>query len=196
MNTHNLTFVFHTQLLSGGAALGFYHVGVIKALMDNGLMPRIIGGASAGSICCAMVGTRTDEECINDLFEAKGTTAPGHSGQIALEFFRPVGGKGGGGNRNIAGGDVDEVLCNSAGAFKDAKRTWQVFIPIGVRRFSSLVYDLITGNRRPQQLLNHDTEHFRQCMRINIGNFTFQEAFDRTGRILNITGMCVCIHCV
>jgi TAG lipase / steryl ester hydrolase / phospholipase A2 / LPA acyltransferase len=32
-----------------------------------------------------------------------------------------------------------------------------------------------------------DTEHFRECLRINVGDFTFQEAFDRTGRILNIT---------
>ena len=28
-------------LLSGGAALGFYHVGVVKALMENGLLPRV-----------------------------------------------------------------------------------------------------------------------------------------------------------
>ena len=45
-------------LLSGGAALGFYHVGVVKALMENRLMPRVLGGSSAGSIVCAMVGTR------------------------------------------------------------------------------------------------------------------------------------------
>ena len=37
-------------LLSGGAALGFYHVGVVKTLMENGLMPRVLGGSSAGSI--------------------------------------------------------------------------------------------------------------------------------------------------
>ena len=36
-------------LLSGGAALGFYHVGVVKALMENRLMPRVLGGSSAGS---------------------------------------------------------------------------------------------------------------------------------------------------
>lgn len=60
-------------LLSGGAALGFYHVGVVKALMENGLLPRVISGASAGSILCAMIGTRTDEECTRDLFEVKGT---------------------------------------------------------------------------------------------------------------------------
>ena len=50
-------------MLSGGAALGFYHVGVVKALLNNGLLPRVLSGASAGSIVCAMVGTRTDEEC-------------------------------------------------------------------------------------------------------------------------------------
>lgn len=37
-------------LLSGGAALGFYHVGVVKTLMENGLMPRVLGGSSAGSV--------------------------------------------------------------------------------------------------------------------------------------------------
>ena len=78
------------MLLSGGAALGFYHVGVVKALMENGLLPRVISGASAGSILCAMIGTRTDEECLRDLFDAKGTTAPGHSGTLKLNFFRPL----------------------------------------------------------------------------------------------------------
>lgn len=57
-------------LLSGGAALGFYHVGVVKALMENGLMPRVLSGASAGSIVCAMVGTRTNEECMREIGRA------------------------------------------------------------------------------------------------------------------------------
>jgi hypothetical protein len=35
-----------------------------------------------------MIATRTDEECFNDLFEVKGTTAPGHSGKLQLRFFR------------------------------------------------------------------------------------------------------------
>ena len=38
-----------------------------------------------------------------------------------------------------------------------------------------------------KNVLMNDTNHFRRCCRMNIGNFTFQEAFDRTGRILNIT---------
>lgn len=37
-------------LLSGGAALGMYHIGVLKALYETGLLPRIITGASSGSI--------------------------------------------------------------------------------------------------------------------------------------------------
>ena len=49
-------------MLSGGAGLGFFHAGVVKALVDHDLMPNVISGASAGSIITAMVGTRSDEE--------------------------------------------------------------------------------------------------------------------------------------
>jgi len=170
-------------LLSGGAALGFYHVGVVKTLMENGLMPRVLGGSSAGSIVCAMIATRTDEECVNDLFEVRGTTAAGHSGKLNLTFFRPISEEEPPKKKD---GDIAQVYHNTAGAFHDAKRTWQVFVPIGLRRFTSLLYDIVTGNRRSQDLLMHDTEYFRECLRTNVGDFTFQEAFDRTGRILNI----------
>eukprot|EP00614_Pseudopedinella_elastica_P032450 CAMPEP_0172644478 /NCGR_PEP_ID=MMETSP1068-20121228/239232_1 /TAXON_ID=35684 /ORGANISM="Pseudopedinella elastica, Strain CCMP716" /LENGTH=469 /DNA_ID=CAMNT_0013458677 /DNA_START=125 /DNA_END=1531 /DNA_ORIENTATION=+ len=49
-------------MLSGGAALGFYHVGLIRSLMDAGQLPRVISGASAGSIMASIVGTHTDAE--------------------------------------------------------------------------------------------------------------------------------------
>lgn len=160
-------------LLSGGAALGFYHVGVVRTLMNNRLMPRVLGGSSAGSIVCAMIGTRTDEECMQDLFEVKGTEAPGHSGQLAIEFFRPLHDKLKG-NKKRSANVIGEVYNNTAGAFHDAKRTWQIFVPIGLRRFTSIVYDLLTLKRRPQDLLLSDTEYFRECCRINIGDFTFQ----------------------
>ncbi len=42
-------------LLSGGAGLGQYHFGVIKSLYDEGLLPRIIAGASIGSIFAAFL---------------------------------------------------------------------------------------------------------------------------------------------
>ena len=38
------------------------HVGVLAALMDKKLLPRIISGTSAGSIVAGVCCTRTDEE--------------------------------------------------------------------------------------------------------------------------------------
>ena len=189
-------------LLSGGAALGFYHVGVVKTLIENRLMPRVIGGSSAGSIVCSMIGTRTDEECLRDLFEVRGTNSPGHSGALAFNFFRPIMKDDVTTHRNsshrLAARNASsrqnssivhglmEVYYNTAGAFHDAKRTLQGFVPIPMRRLTSFWYDLLTGNTRPQDIFKNDTNHFRECVRLNVGNFTFQEAFDRTGRILNI----------
>jgi TAG lipase/steryl ester hydrolase/phospholipase A2/LPA acyltransferase len=49
-------------LLSGGATFGMSHIGVLKTLYEEKLLPRIISGASAGSIVCAVLCTRTDEE--------------------------------------------------------------------------------------------------------------------------------------
>lgn len=50
------------MMLSGGAGLGFFHGGVVKSLVEHGLLPDVMSGASAGSIIAALVGTRTDEE--------------------------------------------------------------------------------------------------------------------------------------
>ncbi|CAN4118490.1 unnamed protein product [Withania somnifera] len=41
-------------LLSGGASLGAFHVGVVKTLVEHKLMPRIIAGSSVGSIMCSV----------------------------------------------------------------------------------------------------------------------------------------------
>ncbi|KAK3496241.1 acyl transferase/acyl hydrolase/lysophospholipase [Neurospora crassa] len=49
-------------LLSGGATFGMSHIGVIKSLFEANLLPRIISGASAGSIVCSVLCTRKDEE--------------------------------------------------------------------------------------------------------------------------------------
>lgn len=48
-----------------------YHVGVIKALSDVGLLPRVMSGSSAGSIIAAVVCTHTDEE-LPELFKSEG----------------------------------------------------------------------------------------------------------------------------
>jgi len=67
-------------MLSGGATLGMFHFGVIKALHEQGLLPRVISGSSAGSLVAGVVGTRTDAE-LGALFEPGG---------ISLEAFQFV----------------------------------------------------------------------------------------------------------
>ena len=49
-------------LLSGGGTLGMNHIGVVRALFEAKALPRIISGASAGSIVCAVLCTKTDVE--------------------------------------------------------------------------------------------------------------------------------------
>jgi TAG lipase / steryl ester hydrolase / phospholipase A2 / LPA acyltransferase len=68
-------------LLSGGGTFGMTHSGVVKCLLENNLLPRIISGSSAGSIVASVLCVKTDEElpaaleefCTGDLevFERK-----------------------------------------------------------------------------------------------------------------------------
>jgi len=55
-------------LLSGGATLGFYHLGVVKALWSEGLLPEVLCGASMGAMIAAGIATRTDGE-LSELWE-------------------------------------------------------------------------------------------------------------------------------
>ena len=43
-------------LLSGGASLGFYHIGLARCLWSQGMLPRVISGASAGSLIASVLG--------------------------------------------------------------------------------------------------------------------------------------------
>lgn len=119
-------------LLSGGATFGMNHIGVLKTLWEAKLLPRIISGASAGSIVCAVVCTRTDEE-IPDLL------ASFCHGDLA----------------------VFEEEGNEDGLLRKVAR----FLKIG-----SLF----------------DISHLTRVMKDMLGDMTFQEAYNRTRRILNI----------
>ncbi|MEZ4319895.1 MAG: DUF3336 domain-containing protein [Myxococcota bacterium] len=54
-------------MLSGGATLGFHHLGVVKALFEHGLLPDILSGASTGAMIAAGIGARNDAE-VADLY--------------------------------------------------------------------------------------------------------------------------------
>ena len=61
------TFGSSALMLSGGATLGFYHLGVVKALFEAGLLPRVLSGASMGAMIAAGIASRTDTE-LRELF--------------------------------------------------------------------------------------------------------------------------------
>ncbi|KAF0325476.1 patatin family [Colletotrichum asianum] len=119
-------------LLSGGGTLGMSHIGVLKALFEVKLLPRIISGASAGSIVSAVICTRTDEEIP----------------RLVREF--PYG--------DLAVFDAEE---NPDGVFDHMRR-------------------LLTEGSWS------DIKHLTRVMRGLVGDLTFQEAYNRTRRVLNI----------
>lgn len=58
----NLCFGRSALLLSGGGAYGSFHTGVVRALMEADLLPRVMSGSSAGSLTVAMVGSYPREQ--------------------------------------------------------------------------------------------------------------------------------------
>lgn len=119
-------------LLSGGATLGMNHIGVLKALWEARLLPRIISGASAGSIVCAVICTRTDQEMPDLLVNFC------HGDLAVFE----------------EDGNEDSVLQKVVRFLK----------------FGALF----------------DISHLTRVMKDMLGDMTFQEAYNRTRRILNI----------
>lgn len=143
LNTHDLTkevkyrhfrhldtnFGRTALCLSGGATFAYYHFGVVKALLDNGVLPEIITGTSGGALVAALVATRTDEELKQLLIPA-----------LAYRI----------------------KACHEK-------------FPAWVKRWWK------TGAR-------FDTlDWARQCSWFTRGSMTFREAFERTGRILNVS---------
>lgn len=57
-------------MLSGGATLGMFHVGVVKAMWEQELIPEVLSGSSAGSIVAATLATRQPED-YEDLLNAE-----------------------------------------------------------------------------------------------------------------------------
>lgn len=49
-------------MLSGGASLGHFHVGVIQSLLGQNLLPDVISGSSAGSLIASVLCTHSEQE--------------------------------------------------------------------------------------------------------------------------------------
>lgn len=55
-------------MLSGGAAFGIYHLGVTRALWQEGLLPDVIAGSSMGAIVAGAICSRNNRE-LAELFQ-------------------------------------------------------------------------------------------------------------------------------
>jgi TAG lipase/steryl ester hydrolase/phospholipase A2/LPA acyltransferase len=128
-------------MLSGGASLGMYHFGVIKALWQADLLPKVITGSSAGSIMASFVCTRPVCQ-IDEMFSSSSIAATLSQMNLTLDAFDPF-------HTKHAGRRMLRRLL-AGGALMDVGR-------------------------------------LAECIRVNIGDITFQEAYECSGRVLNVT---------
>ena len=69
-------------MLSGGATLGYYHVGVARALWDEDILPMVMCGSSMGAIVASAICTRMDQE-LNEWFQS--ITEDGRNSLVFLD---------------------------------------------------------------------------------------------------------------
>lgn len=115
--------------LSGGATFAYYHFGVVKALLDTGLLPNVITGTSGGGIVASLCCTYTEDELKEIL--------------------------------------VPELADKITACHEDMLTVLKRWVRTGAQ------YDAVDWARR--------SKFFTR------GSTTFKEAYERTGRILNIS---------
>lgn len=134
-------------VLQGGAMMSMCHLGVVKALQLQRLLPQIITGTSSGSLIAALVCVTRDE----DLLEVLGGSG------INLEAFVRI-------QMRRSTSQLSSWLGSS-------------FVATIRRRYKRY--------RTTRHLFDIDV--LQECARDNLGDVTFEEAYAKTGRILNIT---------
>lgn len=135
-------------VMEGGSVFGFCHIGVVKALFENDILPRVIVGTATGALMAALVGIHTREEL------------PGF----------------------LDGDGIDLSAFTASRSRSREKRL--------AAHQSTLWSWLTTLHRRAGRLFTQgfvlDPGVLAECVEANVGDMTFQEAYDRTGRVLNI----------
>ncbi|KAG8416441.1 hypothetical protein J3458_007027 [Metarhizium acridum] len=115
--------------LSGGAGFAYYHLGLVKALLDADLLPDVITGTSGGALIAGLVATRTNDELKKLLVPA---------------------------------------LSQRINACREPATVWLPRWWKTGARFDSV-------------------DWAERCSWWTRGSMTFREAYERTGRILNVT---------
>tara|TARA_R110002110_G_scaffold406421_1_gene626438 strand:- start:262998 stop:264743 length:1746 start_codon:yes stop_codon:yes gene_type:complete len=100
----NVCYGRSALMLSGGGVLGFYHLGVVKAMAEQGLLPRVISGSSAGAIIAGAVGTHSQQELLQ-FFEPANVhfEAEREASVLSRMFF--------GTNPQIDVGDLERLIA-------------------------------------------------------------------------------------
>ncbi|MCJ1318749.1 hypothetical protein MMC15_004079 [Xylographa vitiligo] len=142
-----------TLVLQGGAIFGLCHLGVVKALHLQGLLPRIITGTATGALIAALVGIHTEDELL-DFLNGDG---------IDLTAF------------------ARHKKASNASVASDEK----ALIP---EYQTGILQTLLRRTRRYiREGYFLDVNVLEECVRANVGDLTFEEAYARTKRVLNIT---------
>jgi TAG lipase/lysophosphatidylethanolamine acyltransferase len=136
-----LAFGRSVLVLQGGAIFGLCHLGVVKALHLQGLLPRIVAGTATGALVAALVCVHTEDELLDILT----------GDAINVRAFT---------NRRNRKGAAQSRWYETLS--RRIKRWWRVghFLDVGV---------------------------LEELLRANIGDVTFEEAYEKTKRVLNIT---------
>ncbi|GAQ10999.1 probable triacylglycerol lipase C1450.16c [Aspergillus lentulus] len=140
-----------TLLLQGGSIFGLCHLGVVKALHLQGLLPRIITGTGTGALIAALVGSHSEDELLSFL----------DSDGIDLTAFDRR-------RREKLSGEHSRELPYTS------EDSWLRTLFRRVKRYIEKGYFLDAGV-------------LEECVRVNLGDLTFEEAYARSKRILNIT---------
>jgi TAG lipase/steryl ester hydrolase/phospholipase A2/LPA acyltransferase len=100
----SLCFGRSALMLSGGGALGPFHLGVAKAMLEQQVLPSVISGASAGSFVAAILGTHTNAE-LATLFDGRPLL-------LALEELSETSAAEARGSRRLAIDDVRAAVTS------------------------------------------------------------------------------------
>ncbi|WPG99721.1 Hypothetical protein R9X50_00254000 [Acrodontium crateriforme] len=137
-------------LMQGGSIFGLCHLGVVKALKKQGLLPRVIAGNATGALMAALVAVHTDAELLDFL----------NGDAINLAAFAAS-------SRRAA-----DAAHNDA--WQQLGLGWLKTMGRRLHRFTNYGFIL-------------NVHVLEQCVRDNIGDVTFEEAYRRSRRALNIT---------
>ncbi|KAH9998053.1 hypothetical protein F4779DRAFT_606154 [Xylariaceae sp. FL0662B] len=137
-----------TLVLQGGAIFGLCHLGVVKALFLQGLLPRIITGTATGALIASLVSIHTEDE-LPDVLKGGG---------IDLSAFEIHG--------------------------RQVHKDHHQWAPLVGSSLETLVRRIIRFCREGYFL---DVKVLEECVKANVGDLTFEEAYHRSKRVLNIT---------